>query len=303
MKKVLILMSTYNGEKYIKEQLDSIQKQSYSNFSLMIRDDGSTDATIAIIREYQKKYSNIRLIIGKNLGVWNSFFTLFKEADGQAEYYALADQDDYWLPDKILAAIQRMERESRKKMIPILYAGNKTLVDGQLQPIHSEIKYSSKQIPSFGNALVENICTGCTCVMNQALLTKLCQYIPKQVIMHDWWIYLLAVSLGNVIYDEQSYLLYRQHGENVYGTMIKKRALWKHRLEELKKKRGKVYQQIQTLKEIVPLSCEQQKMADKVLDSQKSIVGKWKLLKDKRIGRQGKGQKMVYIGLVLLGKL
>lgn len=298
-------MSTYNGEKYIREQLDSIQKQSYPNFSLLIRDDGSTDATVAIIREYQKKYSNIRLITGKNLGVCSSFFTLCQKADGQAEYYALADQDDYWLPDKILVAVQRMEREiqKEKKTVSILYAGNKTLVDERLLPIHSEIKYSPNQIPSFGNALVENICTGCTCVMNQALLTKLCHYIPNQVIMHDWWMYLLAASLGKVIYDRHSYLLYRQHGANVYGTMIKKRALWKHRWNELKKKRGRVYRQIETLKRTVPLSLEQKEMADKVLHSQKSIAGKWKLLRDKRIGRQGKGQRMVYMGLVLLGKL
>jgi len=301
MKKVLILMSTYNGEKYIKEQLDSIQKQDYSNLALLIRDDGSTDTTQKIIKEYQIKFSNITFLTGKNLGVWKSYFELFRQADGKAEYYALADQDDYWLPGKISAAVRVMEKEDRKDLV--LYAGSKTLVDDKLQPIYSEIDYSFQRTPSFGNALVENICTGCTCVINQALLTELCKHIPNNMIMHDWWIYLTASALGKVIYDNQSYILYRQHGNNVYGTIIKRKRLFFHRINELRKKRGKVYEQIRIFKQNVPLSSEQQKMADKVLDSQKSVIAKWKLLKDKRIGRQGKGQKVVYIGLVLLGKL
>lgn len=301
MKKVLVLMSTYNGEKYIREQLDSIQNQDYSNKFLLIRDDGSTDNTIPIIQEYQQRFSNISLIIGKNIGVWRSFFELCKEANGKAEYYALADQDDYWMPDKISAAVTIIE--NYKSKIPFLYAGNKTLVDSTLQPIQSEIDYSFEQIPSFGNALVENICTGCTCVMNQALLTEVCKYMPEKVIMHDWWIYLIATVFGTVIYDTNSYILYRQHGENVYGTIVKKKSLFYHRLKELGKKRGRVYEQICSLKEYVPLSFEKRKMADKVLESRNSLSAKWNLLNDKRIGRQGKKQKLIYIGLVLLGKL
>lgn len=294
-------MSTYNGENYIREQLDSIQRQSYANQFLLIRDDGSTDATIEIIREYQKEYNNITLIVGDNIGVWKSFFELCKEANGKAEYYALADQDDYWLPNKVSAAVRVME--ANKKKIPFLYAGNKTLVDAKLSPISSEIKEPAKWLPSFGNALVENICTGCTCMMNQALLTEVCRYLPENVIMHDWWIYLIASTLGEVWYDQKSYLLYRQHAKNVHGTMVKKKTLFFHRICELRKKRGQVYQQVEMLKKIVPLSFEQQKMADKVLKSRDSIIGKWRLLKDSRIGRQGKEQRMVYRILVLLGKL
>lgn len=293
-------MSTYNGEKYIREQLDSIEKQNYSNKWLFIRDDGSTDQTVSIIQEYQQRFSNIRFVIGEHLGVWKSFFELFKEADGKAEYYALADQDDYWKPDKICAAIRELEKN---REVPFLYAGNKTLVDERLQPISSEIEYSSDLTPSFGNALVENICTGCTCFMNQALLTELCKYIPENIIMHDWWIYLVAAARGSVIYDRNSYILYRQHGENVHGTIIKRKMLFYHRWKELGKKRDRVYKQIYSLKKYIPLSLEQQEMVDKVLDSQSSLWGKWKLLKDRRIGRQGKGQRIVYVGLVLLGKL
>lgn len=294
-------MSTYNGEKYIREQLESIQKQNDSNLSLLIRDDGSTDATVDLILEYQKKFPSISLIIGENLGVWKSYFELFQEADGKADYYALADQDDYWLPDKIRAAVSAME--DRRDSIPLLYAGNKTLVDERLQLIDSEIDYSFELVPSFGNALVENICTGCTCVMNQALLMELCTHIPDKVIMHDWWIYLVASAIGEVIYDKQSYILYRQHGKNVHGTIVKRKILFLHRANELRKKRGRVYAQVDMLKKCFSLSCEQYQMVNKVLDSRKSILGKWCLLKDKRIGRQGKGQRLVYIGLVLLGKL
>lgn len=301
MKKVLILMSTYNGEKYIKEQIDSIENQDYLSLSLLVRDDGSTDATLSILKEYEKKFENITVIQGENIGVWKSFFELCKMADGQADYYALADQDDYWFPDKISAAIEYMKRGEKEK--GLLYAGNKTLVDKELQLINSEIDYSYECIPSFGNALVENICTGCTCVLNQELLKIICRHIPSYVIMHDWWIYLIASALGKVIYDKKSYILYRQHEKNTHGIMVDRKSLFLHRIKQLKKRRGEVYEQIAVFQKTIPLSAEQREMTEKVLNYQKSLFGKWQLLKDRRIGRQSKKQKIVYIGLILLGKL
>lgn len=302
-KRVLILMSTYNGEKYIEEQLKSIQKQNYSNQMLMIRDDGSTDGTLEIIQNYQKRDMDICLLSGENLGVCESYFALLKAANKKADYYALADQDDYWLPDKISAAVQKIEREVDKKN-PILYAGNKILVDEKLNRIHSKVTYLSEYVPSFGNALVQNICTGCTCVINQALLSLICAHIPKEkVIMHDWWIYLVASAFGTVIYDKDSYILYRQHKNNVHGTIVTRRALFFHRIREFCKKRGDIYRQVYIFQKNFLLTFEQMYMVKLVLGAQRSFLGKWILLQEKRIGRQGKGQKMVYIGLVLLGKL
>ena len=104
-------MSTYNGEKYLREQIDSILNQDYPEISLLIRDDGSTDGTVDILKEYAQKYRDIDYYVGENLGVQNSFFDLMKRADKRAYYYAFADQDDVWLPGKIKRAIELLERE------------------------------------------------------------------------------------------------------------------------------------------------------------------------------------------------
>ena len=102
-KKVAVVLSTYNGEKYVKEQLDSILKQTYKNVEIIVRDDGSKDSTVEIIKEYQEKHKNIKLVVGENLGFIKSFFELLKIAE--ADYYSYADQDDIWVKNKIELAV------------------------------------------------------------------------------------------------------------------------------------------------------------------------------------------------------
>ena len=116
--KVQILMSTYNGEKYIRKQLDSIMNQEIP-VSLYIRDDGSSDKTVDIIKEYESRYDNISHTEGKNIGVVKSFFELFKEASDDADYIALADQDDIWFTDKVRRAVKALLKNKHDK--PLLY--------------------------------------------------------------------------------------------------------------------------------------------------------------------------------------
>ena len=110
MKKVQILMSTYNGEKYVNEQIDSLLQQDHTNLEILIRDDGSKDSTVSILEEYHKENPNIKLIIDKNKGVISSFFELAMKASEEADYFAFCDQDDYWKPQKISRAVNLLER-------------------------------------------------------------------------------------------------------------------------------------------------------------------------------------------------
>lgn len=304
MKRVLILMSAYNGEKYLAAQLDSIFAQTYPEVSLLVRDDGSTDATGEILNTYAKRYPAMQVMQGDNIGVWQSFFVLFQKASGKADYYALADQDDVWLEDKITTAVAALEGlEKNNPDLPALYAGEKRFVDEQLAPICSGIDNTVRGQPSFGNALVENICTGCTCVMNRQLLELVCRCLPSYVRMHDWWLYLTASAFGKVIYDRTPQILYRQHPHNAHGTIMSRRRLYLHRFRELTQKREGVYRQLEEFKRIYRLPEESAVMLERVLDSRGGLRKKLCLLQDRRIGRQGKGQRTVYLILVLLGKL
>ena len=119
-KKVAVLISTYNGKKYLKEQLDSILNQTYPNIEIVIRDDGSTDSTLELVKEYQEKHSNIRLKEGTNIGFIKSFFKLLEMAD--ADYYAYCDQDDIWLENKIELAVNALNQADNTK--PNMAFGN-----------------------------------------------------------------------------------------------------------------------------------------------------------------------------------
>lgn len=243
--KVQILLSTYNGERFLPTQLDSLLEQDYPNLDILIRDDGSTDGTISLLQEYADHHPNITYIKGENLGAMGSFFALIQEADLSADYFAFCDQDDYWKKEKIRAAVELLSSHApsnSQASIPMLYCGKPTLVDVELNQLPTSIAYKEK-IPSFGNSLVENICYGCTTVINRELLQLAKQTIPKQAIMHDWWLYLLASCWGKVLYDTNSYLLYRQYEGNVVGTKGTYLSELNYRLKLLKKRKGQFSKQ------------------------------------------------------------
>ncbi len=254
MNKIVVLMSTYNGEKYISEQIESILAQDIINknikLSLIIRDDGSKDNSVNIIREYENKYPDIiKAYSEKNCGVIKSFFELLKKAP-EAEYYAFSDQDDYWMPDKLSRAVKLIESKKETaesdKELPVLYCCLPKLVDGELNPIESNI---SRPIPrvTFENALVENVCTGCTEVFNKKLYEILMKELPGFTVMHDWWLYLVAECFGEVIYDSEPHILYRQHADNVLGTKTGYIAEFKERFKRFKANRRNISNQVSEL--------------------------------------------------------
>lgn len=309
--KVQILMSTYNGERYIRTQLDSIVKQTIDSKSLLIRDDGSTDNTISIIREYQKEYPWIEMYQGSNLGVQKSFFELIKKSDPNADYIAFADQDDEWLPEKLGCAVNKLEELYHKRQQPLLYCGSQIMVDEQLQPLEVTVSRFVRT-PAFGNALVQNICTGCTAVINRELAELIRNNMPtnmKAIVMHDWWLYLIASCFGNVYYDDVPYIRYRQHKKNAHGAIVSKRELVKYRLRQLSKPRGEIYRQVEEFarcyKNVLNGKEEQHQsvLINKLIRSQGGIHKRICFMLDLRYFRQKIFDDIVFRGIVLINKL
>lgn len=213
--KLIILMSTYNGEKYLKQQLDSLINQSFLPSKILIRDDGSTDSTIDILKEYSSKYSYIEFYQGENKGPAKSFWELINKAKGY-DYYSLCDQDDVWFKDKLEKARSTLEEEDKK--IPLLYCSRFTLTDEKLNPIETNIS-KLYQYNDFAHALLYQTAPGCTFVFNDEARNKIIEYdIEKEFCMiHDSIIHKIVTMFGKMIIDENSTMYYRQHTGNAIG--------------------------------------------------------------------------------------
>ncbi|SEH75052.1 Glycosyl transferase family 2 [Ruminococcus flavefaciens] len=218
MNKVAILVSTYNGEKYFREQLDSLVKQKDVDHRIIIRDDGSSDSTIDIIKEYQKENDKISFYKGGNLGVIKSFLDLCRyAADTDAEYFAFCDQDDVWDDDKMIAAVKKLTASKKKYGdIPLLYYCNMRVVDENLN--YKRLTYTPKRVPvpkTKYSSLSEAMASGNTFVFNRKLLELINHKNPKWCSMHDSWVFLIACFFGKTVFDDKPHILYRQHGNNV----------------------------------------------------------------------------------------
>ena len=240
MDKVAILMSTYNGEKYLHEQIDSILSQDGVDVVLYIRDDGSSDRTAEIIKNYCNKYHNINFTQGENLGVGNSFMQLVYDVGKGYDYYAFADQDDIWLAEKIRMAVVKMKASE----IPFLYCSNQTLVDKKGKEIG--IRHSKVIDTSYLQILSNNEVTGCTMVWNKALqclISEEKRRPSKELLrkrIHDVWIAMAASVAGEIYYDESSFILYRQHENNVVG--VRRGSLykeWRKKIENKELRNGR----------------------------------------------------------------
>ena len=297
--KVLVLISTYNGEKYIEEQLDSLLMQTYKEIDILIRDDGSTDRTINLIEGYiDKNKEKITLIKGKNIGVVNSFFNLIDYAKNEYFYFAFCDQDDYWEKNKIEEAVKKLNESDNK--LPLMYCSNKKIVDSNLKLIRPFEKKII--IPNFGNAMVENVATGCTILINSKLLDILKkERNTSKVIMHDWWIYLIATAFGRVIFDNNSYILYRQHENNVVGN-----SNWGKRIRNhiILRNENKLREQLIEFKKVYELllTKENKMKLDNFLLI-RSVLGKTNLIVKKECYRQNFIDNMIFSILYIMGRI
>lgn len=214
--KSAILMTTYNGEKFIEEQLKSIKHQTETNWRLYIRDDGSTDGTLAIIKKIAETDTRIVLLKDNNgnIGVKEGFLYLLRNV--KAQYYFFSDQDDVWLPEKMGKTIKKFELHS--KTDPVLVHTNLTTVDENLNVLKLSFHPMSKKLDKLNVVLASNSVTGCTVAINNALKEKVKDDSSKLMIMHDWWLAICAASFGHIEYVYQPMISYRQHSANQVGT-------------------------------------------------------------------------------------
>lgn len=221
--KIAILMATYNGEKYICQQIDSILSQTCKDWELYIHDDGSTDNTIAALESYVEKYPNkIHLIDGKSTGgAKYNFFYLFGQVE--APYYMTCDQDDVWLDKKIGLTYDKMLTIENKADVPCLVYTELRVVDSELNTIadtmsgYQSLDCHKRTINQF---ILQNSVTGCTMMVNRALRDKMLRITDiDNTIMHDWWAALVAAQFGKTAFIDEPTILYRQHGDNSLGAL------------------------------------------------------------------------------------
>lgn len=221
--KIAILMATYNGEKYICQQIDSILSQTCKDWELYIHDDGSTDNTIAAVESYVEKYPDkIHLIDGKSTGgAKYNFFYMFGQVE--APYYMTCDQDDVWLEKKIELTYDKMLTIEDKADISCLVYTELRVVDSELNTIadtmsgYQSLDCHKRTINQF---ILQNSVTGCTMMVNRALRDKMLRITDiDNTIMHDWWAALVAAQFGKTAFIDEPTILYRQHRDNSLGAL------------------------------------------------------------------------------------
>lgn len=215
---VAILLTTYNGARFLDEQLSSIAQQTHRQWTLYISDDGSSDSTLAIIKRFQQRLGSdrVRLLQGPRIGFAQNFLSLVRNPEIEADFFSFCDQDDVWFPDKLQRAVTRIPRADEER--PAVYCSRTRLIDEAGNIIgHSPL---FARTPSFHNALVQSLAGANTMMLNKAaraLLARVPSTAP--VVSHDWLCYLLVSGCGGqVFYDPEPTLDYRQHGGNLIGS-------------------------------------------------------------------------------------
>jgi glycosyltransferase involved in cell wall biosynthesis len=223
-----ILLATYNGEKYLHQQIDSIINQTYNNWRIIVRDDCSSDDTAKILLEYKKKLKGRFIIVSngnKNLGPAFNYIELLKNSSSR--YCMFCDQDDYWLPDKIELSVNKLNEYSG---VPALIYTDLEVVDWELK----KMDISSPEIKPgdlyYKNIIVCNKITGCTVIINSELRNIVLSGNIDYIIMHDWYLALIASLCGAFGYIDKPTILYRQHQNNTVGIKIKNFVYWKNRI-------------------------------------------------------------------------
>ncbi|MFI8983281.1 glycosyltransferase family 2 protein [Ectopseudomonas khazarica] len=274
---IAVLLSTYNGEKYLRQQLDSLLLQCGVDVHIYVRDDGSTDSTCSILSEYERDNHHLFFFRGENVGYVDSFFDILKKAEAY-DYYAFCDQDDVWGGEKLLAA-HNMLRSSDD--CPAMYFSRTEYVDEALGFLALSPELDISRI-GYENALVQNVATGCTIVFNRRARDLLADNLPAFCLVHDWWVYLVVSAFGMVFYDEKTYIKYRQHSGNAIGaadTLLKVYAKRITRFLSFREGR-RVSRQLSEFKRLFygRLSLERRKQLDVLCADQRLLVNRLRLI-------------------------
>ncbi len=301
MKRIQILLSTYNGEAHIKEQLDSyLTLNNFEQVKVLIRDDGSTDGTLEILREYSDKYG-FELIEGENLGLNASMHQLVQRCDLECDYFSFSDQDDVWLPDKLERAISALDAQDGS--IPLLYSSCSTITNDALEPKgHTLI---AKRPLSFYNSMIQNACVGHTQVCNGELIKLLRLHFSEHIYVHDSWVYMVATAFGKAIYDKAQTTLYRQHANNAIGYETGKFKNFLKRLKRLKTGKSRRYSyQLRAFCDLYGDMIPEEYMTEskRYFNSQRNFFTRLGYIMTTKMYRQTRFEGIVFRVMYLFGK-
>lgn len=300
--KIAVLMSSYNGERYIGRQIKSILAQKlHGELTLFIRDDGSKDGTVEIIKKYCDTDNRIRLIEGKNIGSVASFFEVLKAAQGY-DYYAFSDQDDEWDSDKLEIAVKRLEKEDGT--IPLLYGSTTRVVDGQGNFIR--ISQKEERPITFYNAIIQNFMAGNTQVFNENLAKYLREQLDyRSIYVHDSFVLNTAIICGKVIFDNEPHMNYRQHENNQIGVKEGRLHWLSNHISRLRKGEQEQYaKQIYyiTKKYFKMMNPEEQWEMRRFFGLQKTWIKRLKYILSSKLYRQKMDETLLFKILYLLCK-
>ena len=241
--KVEILLATYNGEQYLREQLESILNQDYDNWVIRACDDASTDTTYNVLKEYQEQYPDKFILTKNEVGFGSAkknFMQLIRSST--CDYVMCCDQDDVWLPNKISVTINEMRKNEQEDM-PVLVHTDLKVVDSNLQVLSESFFEHSNFRKEFelNEILIQNFVTGCTMMMNRPMIELISRVdVCDKILMHDWVASVLATSLGKVAFVDEPTMLYRQHAINSVGAKKYGFALFLSKLRDAQMRKSLV---------------------------------------------------------------
>lgn len=224
MANITILLATYNGADYIRQQVDSILKQTYTDFHLILSDDGSGDNTAELLEAYAQKYPDriTHYRSGQRFGCAQAHFMHLLSTFHDTPYIMFSDQDDVWHLDKVERTLAKMKQVETDPALPAMVHTDLQVVDDVLQPIapsFCQLSHLDGSRMALNYLVVQNVVTGCTAMLNRAL-AELGSRTPasEPILMHDWWLAILAAAAGNVGFLNEPTINYRQHGNNSVGA-------------------------------------------------------------------------------------
>lgn len=302
--KVAIILCTYNGEEFIREQLDSIYAQNHKNWELWVFDDGSTDKTIEIVKAYQKAWvdKDIHIAKGPRQGfAWN-FLCAIEHMPSDANFIAFSDQDDIWKTDKLSRALITLQTMPLDK--PCLY-GSRTALINEAGAAQGLSKYYGRT-PSIKNALVQNIAGGNTMVFNKPMANLLLK-IPKNrtFTAHDWLAYQIVMLAGGAFYyDQHSTVLYRQHQQNLIGSNIAISGKFQRLFKFLTGAKKREY--IKNLNVLAELEIDKDEQAELIFEKfnirrKSGFLKRLQFIIDPIVHRQHKSETIILVIGLLLG--
>lgn len=299
---VCVLLSTYNGERYLQEQIASVHAQEGVKVCLIVRDDGSTDSTVDMLSRFQNEHQLKLIPGGVNLGSAISFLKLLESAPNDCQFFAFCDQDDVWQKNKLARATTALAPFGEQ--VPAMYCSRLEIVDSNLQLL------GLSRVPKrmgFGNAMVENVATGCTIVLNQRARSLIVSALPDQCDMHDWWIYLVISCFGKVIYDPTPAIRYRQHGGNTVGASVSMRLELLKRISRFKNRSGGVFRSAQQAGEFLEsygerLPVDKSELIRRFIRGKSSFFTRLSLVMPGKIWRQRLVDGLVLRILILLNR-